>query len=195
MWNHITNLLVLDLETSGVNPFQNDVLAVGLVPFHRPELARTIYVRPTEVHWNEYARRNFAKFEAAWERGAVPPGEACAQVEAYVDELTHGKSATLIGHNIGFDQAFLRKLAFAGGRDQLRGISHRALDTHTLLYLLHAAGKLPADAVSSDGAFRHFAIEVPESERHTAVADALATRKLFKRLLERLGDEHTASAE
>jgi len=184
MLNLDQNLLVLDLETSGVNPFVNDVLAVGLAPVKRPDLARTIYVRPpNKLVWNDYARRNFEKFSKEWDAKAVSPSDACDQIEQYVRDVMPEQRATLVGHNVGFDQAFLRKLAFTGGREQLAGISHRAIDTHTVLYILHAQHLLPSAALSSDGAFRHFNIKVEDGSRHTAQADALATRELFGKAL------------
>jgi DNA polymerase III epsilon subunit-like protein len=194
MLNLDQNLLVLDLETSGVNPFVNEVLAVGLAPARRPDLARTIYVRPPgEITFNEYARRNFEKFSKEWESKAVSPAEACSQIEDYVRDVMPEHRATLVGHNVGFDQAFLRKLAFQGGREQLAGISHRAIDTHTVLYLLHAEHLLPSAALSSDGAFRHFNIRVEDNSRHTAQADALATRELFGKALELLSTRRAAA--
>jgi DNA polymerase III epsilon subunit-like protein len=178
--------VVVDVETSGVNPFIHDVLAVGLVPLASEIEPCTVYVRPSEVKWSAYARANFAKYAQVWETEAVAPSVACAMIESYFARIGRGEKVTLIGHNIGFDLAFLRKLAFLAGKDEIAGASHRALDTHTILYLLHLGGQIPADAVTSDGAFRHFEINVPERLRHTAIGDAVATRDLFQKLLQLL---------
>jgi DNA polymerase III subunit epsilon len=105
-------------------------------------------------------------------------------IEEYVRTTFGGEEVTLVGHNIGFDVAFLRKLAFEGGREQLAGISHRALDTHTLLYVLALENRIPVSATKSDGAFRHFGIQVPPSKRHTALEDARATRALLLAILD-----------
>ena len=91
---------------------------------------------------------------------------------------------TVVGHNVGFDVAFLRQLAFQAGLNEVPLISHRVIDTHTMLYLLHLSGVIPEDALSSDGAFRHFEIGPQAFARHTALGDALATRELFMRVLE-----------
>lgn len=178
------SLLVVDLETSGINPFRHDVLAVGLVPLLERVAPAVIYVRPNEIQWSNYARRNFDKYVADWEAGAMPPSNACEAIERYLAQAFPGKQVTPVGHNIGFDVAFLRKLAFLGGRDELATISHRAVDTHTMLYLLFLKGRVPSSALSSEGAFYHFGIEVPEAARHTAIGDALATRELVLRLFE-----------
>jgi DNA polymerase III epsilon subunit-like protein len=177
-------IVVVDLETSGVNPFRHEVLAVGLAPLDRGLPPLSVYVRPERIQWTEYAERNFERFSGEWNAESISPAEACVSIERYLAEVFSGKPVTPLGHNVGFDLAFLRKLAFLGGRDQLAGLSHRAIDTHTLLYMLASKGQIPHDAATSDGAFRHFGIAV--DGRHTAIGDAIATRDLVYRLLELL---------
>ncbi|EXI78199.1 MAG: DNA polymerase III subunit epsilon [Candidatus Accumulibacter appositus] len=186
MLNNLNNrdLVAIDVETSGTNPFRHDVLAVGLVPLNRELPSALVYVRPGATEWNDFARQNFERFSSEWEAGALVPHEACDAIEAYLAETFGGRTATPIGHNVGFDLAFLRRLAFLGGREQLDGLSHRAIDTHTLLYLLTVQGKIPEDAITSDGAFRYFGITVADRLRHTALGDATATSELVKRVFE-----------
>ena len=108
----------------------------------------------------------------------------------------------LVGHNIGFDLGFLKQLAFLSGKDELTGASHRVLDTYTMLFLLHEKGLIPSSALTSDGAFRYFGIRISETQRHTALGDALATRDLFRAIFDKfdptfgghLSDEHRAVA-
>jgi DNA polymerase III epsilon subunit-like protein len=178
--------VVIDLETSGTNPFRHSVLSVGMVPLSASVHAKMVYVRPPTIVWNEFALNNFKKFSDEWEANAISPSEACSEIEEYLSGSFSVNPVTPIGHNIGFDVAFLRQLAFMGGREQLAGLSHRSIDTHTLLYLLHLQGRIPSSARGSDGAFNHFGIEVPDEFRHTALADAFATRDLFARVLEML---------
>jgi DNA polymerase-3 subunit epsilon len=180
------NLVVIDLETSGTNPFLHDVLTVGLVPLTEAAPPCVVHVRPKEIYWSRYAKENFARFSAAWESEAVSPIAACEAIEQYLSRVFRKEPVTAIGHNVGFDMAFLRKLAFLAGKEEIAGISHRALDTHTILYLLFLSGQIPSSALSSDGAFKYFDISVPKDARHTALGDALATRELFLRLLDML---------
>lgn len=185
------NLLVIDIETTGVNPFKHDALAVGLVPLNRALPQKQIFIAHESLEWNEFALKNFEKFQAEWLAAAIPPFAACQAIEEYIRQTFNGHAVTLIGHNIGFDIAFLRKIAFQGGRDELAGISHRAVDTHTLLYLLKIENRIPVEATTSGGALKHFGIDVPPWERHTALADARATRELvtciFQEIVEATG--------
>ena len=182
------NLLVVDVETTGTNPFRHNVMAIACVPFAGDIPTLELYVAHEKVVWSEYAKKQFDRYALKWETNAISAGNACAVIEQYLSLYYPGESVTLVGHNIGFDMAFLRKLAFEGGRDELAGISHRTVDTHTMLYVLYEQGKLPSSALTSDGAFRHFGIRIRESERHTALGDAFATKTLASKLFELLAN-------
>jgi DNA polymerase-3 subunit epsilon len=183
------NLFVVDLETTGTNPFVHDILAVGIAPLDPNTGPREFYVSldVDRSEWTSFARANFTKFEAKWREGAAAPARICDEIQSYLNG-SGGKPATAIGHNIGFDISFLRKLAFRGERTDLFGFSHRALDTHTMLYLLNLEGVLPESALSSDGAFQYFGISVSEANRHTALGDAIATRILVREIIKLFSD-------
>jgi DNA polymerase-3 subunit epsilon len=91
---------------------------------------------------------------------------------------------TLAGHNVHFDIAFLKAFFSANRKDFSEFFSHRVIDTSSILHYLYLAGKLKQKAVSSDEAFQLFDIEV--EGRHTAMGDAIATAKLFSKLLHRI---------
>ncbi|SRR6266540_978328 len=181
-----SSLVVVDVETSGINPFLNDVLAVGIAPLFANAQSLELYIRPNTIEWSPYAKDNFRKFRSEWELRAVAPSAACEIIEKYLLDNFSGNKVTPIGHNVGFDISFLKRLAFLGGRDELAGLSHRAIDTHTILYLLYLQDKLPITALNSDGAFQYFKIRVPDASRHTALGDALATRELILKLFDLL---------
>jgi|HubBroStandDraft_4_1064222.scaffolds.fasta_scaffold52650_3 DNA polymerase-3 subunit epsilon len=185
------NLFVVDLETTGTNPFLHEVLSVGIAPLDPNAEPRVFYVDcdPDSSAWTSFAKANFKKFEFEWRLGARSPARVCGDIQSYLESICGG-SATAVGHNIGFDMAFLRKLAFRGERTDLCGFSHRALDTHTMLYLLNLKGVIPASALTSDGAFQHFGISVPEADRHTALGDVIATRMLALQLIQLFSATH-----
>ena len=180
-----SDIVVVDTETSGLNPFRHNLMAVAFVPLEMRPVG-VIYVKPGRTLWTWQARRNFLKYETEWKAEGRKPADACAAVEHYLAGVFQAKAAVPAGHNLSFDLAFLRKLAHQGGRDELAGLSHRGLDTHSVLYWLVLQGRLPRRALTSSGAFRHFGIEPPSAVRHTALADAKATRELLLRLLDLL---------
>ncbi len=180
-----TKLFVIDVETTGPNPVVHDPLSIALVPLgNESGVPFVANVTTPEPVWTDYAAENFKRFREEWAMSKRPAEEVVAALERYLSERVAGGPATLIGHNVGFDMAFLRKLAALAGRTDIAGVSHRAIDTHTLLYLGWLNGKLPESVLPSDGAFEYFRISVPAGKRHTALHDALATRELFLRLLE-----------
>jgi DNA polymerase III epsilon subunit-like protein len=176
-------LVSVDVEATGTNPFVHDLLAIALAPLDEEAEPLTAYVRVEDPTWTPFAKENFQRFADDWTREALPPEQVLEALEGYLENVGGAQSVTLVGHNVGFDMAFLRKLAASCGRDGIRGLSHRTLDSHTLLYAAWLRGEVPPEALSSDGAFAHFGIDVPGRIRHTALYDALATRELFMRLL------------
>ena len=176
-------LAAIDVETSGINPFRHQILSLALVPLDLSKSPLELYVNEGEPEWQRIAADYFEGSRPAWEASGRSAIEACVALSSYIDNV-FGSEITVVGHNVGFDVAFLRQLAFRAGLGQVPLISHRVIDTHTILYLLHLSGVIPEDALSSDGAFRHFDIRPPASARHTALGDALATRELFMCVLD-----------
>lgn len=182
------NLAIIDLETTGTNPNVHDVLSVAIVPYEKTAEPLHIHVQCQGGEWSPFARENFKKFSKQWHDHAMAPDKACQYIENYLDNTFQSNEVTIIGHNIGFDVAFLRRLAYVGGRESIRAVSHRTVDTHTMLFLLYQMDVIPASALGSDGAFEYFDIIIPEKDRHTALGDALATRELYVVLMEAFTD-------
>ena len=61
-------------------------------------------------------------------------------------------------------------------------LSHRVIDTHSLLWFSAQNGLIPVEACSSDGAFSYFTCEPPSHLRHSALGDAIATKHLLNQL-------------
>ncbi|WP_439609603.1 3'-5' exonuclease [Hydrogenophaga sp.] len=181
--NGFVNLVAVDVETSGTNPFENEILSIALAPLSEEIVPLEIYVKHAHIKWSEYAKLNFGRFQEQWIRLGIPPKSACKQIEDYLQANYQDQPIILIGHNVGFDISFLRKLAFTAGREMIRGISHRSIDTHSILYYLHLRGLGPKEFTNSDGAFQYFDIPIIPTRRHTALGDAIATRDLFRKLL------------
>ena len=186
-------LVAIDVETTGVNPFVHQLLSVALVPIGREGPSLELHVRYPNLNWSNFGYRNYLQFRERWSNEAVDAKVALHRIEKFISAIGGGRPVTPVGHNVGFDIAFLRQLAAATGHDEVQGLSHRSLDTHTLLYIAWMQGRIPSDARTSDGAFRCFGLK--PTGRHTAIGDALATKDLFLRLVDLLTVEDTLSAD
>lgn len=189
-------LVVVDVETTGIDPFVHKVISLALVPLHPERQALSIFVRyDEELVWSRAAKAFFERDVRTWEAEAVRPLEAIRRIEKF-GKAIGPQPITLIGHNIGFDVAFLKQLAHGAGYSELPFVSHRMVDTHSILYCLYLQGRIPRDALSSSGAFEYFGISPPPEQRHTALGDAMATRLLFNSAFELLlaGGDVTAKS-
>lgn len=175
------HILVIDTETGGLDPHHHSILSIGLASWCG-EHSLEVFVLEEDLHTNPRSME-INRIDLDWLRThGVSVTEACDQIDDFLSRLPHS-SITLAGHNISFDLAFIRRLYRLAGRELSKKVSHRSLDTHSLLWLHAQQGHLPANVCTSDGAFAHFNVEPPPELRHTALGDAIATRLLLRKLL------------
>ena len=120
-------------------------------------------------------------------REGLAPLEAVERIEAFLDAYPGPRPVMVVGHNVAFDLAFMRRIYDMAGRPLPSDFSHRTVGPHALLWSSMAVGKLPPNVRGSDAAFAHFDIAPPDALRHTALGDAVATRDLIERLVELVG--------
>lgn len=177
--------VVLDTETSGLDPLKHSLLSVGLVDWTGDRSLEFLVKEPEIVSDPESMKVNHIDLEKVQAQGLTPV-QACERLAQYIDELSQaaGESVMVVGHNVAFDIAFLRRIHHIAGYPFSSVFSHRTVDTHSLLWALVQSGKLPSQVTSSDAAFAHFGLMPPIELRHTALGDAWATRSLLLKLLE-----------
>ncbi len=182
----LDRVVVFDTETGGLDPLNHSLLSIGLVSGDGTQRTE-VFVREPQLVTNPRSME-VNGIDLAWlDRNGLSPVEAVDAVEMFIEGLRVPRPVMMVGHNIAFDVAFMRRLYALADRPIPRDFSHRTVDTHTLLWSLAATGKLPDDATSSDGAFAFFEIAPPPEARHTALGDAIATRELLLRLLPLIG--------
>lgn len=170
----VTRWVVLDVETSGLDPAADRVLAVGAVAVHADrDRARIAMADSLELFVAQTApseRENILVHgigEAA-QRSGLDPARASERLRAYLGD------SPVVAFHAAFDRGFLsRALKSWSGH----ALGNAWLDVAELAPALHAEAKGHA----LDDWLAHFAI--PVDQRHNACADALATAMLFVRLL------------
>lgn len=176
------DLVVLDVETSGRDVYENNIWELAFVPLDENKENLHIYIDlPINNRWNEWARDNFWQSKKKWEQDAMPIPTAARRIKEYV--YSFDSKIKLVGQNIGFDYKFLEKLFRAHNRKGIpKNISHRTIDTNTIAESLIYKNKLPAECEGSSKLFKYFGIEV--EGRHTALGDSKATKDIFVKLME-----------
>lgn len=171
----LENVIALDVETGGLNPLRHSLLEVALVA--RDHELKILIAEPYPVAEQEALLVNGLSLELCEREGLSPP----AAVDEIEEFLAVHKCPVLVGHNIAFDLAFLRRLYHMAQRPVPKCFA-RTLDTHTLLWVLAWLGAIKPEACTSSGAFEAFDVEMT-GPRHTALVDARATLDLFERML------------
>lgn len=163
--------VAIDLETTGLDPRRDDVVAVAAIPFvegrPRPgyvslvDPGRPIPAASTRIHGID-------------DRG-VAGAPALDEVLPRLDAACAGR--VLVGHDVAFDVAVLARAR------RLRGLPEPeiiALDTHRLAVALHPSWRRHAEL---ETVARHLGI--PVVGRHTAEGDARLAGQILLALLPR----------
>ena len=185
--NRKTTYVVIDTETGGLNPDHHSLISVGLVDKSGTKMDEFI-VREPKLVADPRSMAIHGISEAQIESDGLSPNEAVDRFEAFFNDIEG--TILLAGHNISFDLSFIRRLYRLTNRQRPCRISHRSIDTHTMLWTAIQLGVLPPETSSSDGAFAYFKIEPPADKRHTALGDAIATQKLLEALISSLASQN-----
>jgi DNA polymerase-3 subunit epsilon len=170
----------LDLETGGLDPGRDAILAVGMVPLRAGTIrlgeayetlvrpADTGGIRPESVRTHQLVPRDVSD--------APPIGEALREI----DERLRGGAALLV-HQAAIDVRFLRA---AYGAEGLRWPRPTVVDTVELLVkavrkrrFLDPTSQQRDPVLNLAEARRRFGL--PEYGAHDALTDAIATAELF----------------
>ena len=176
------HMIVIDTETGGLDPHKHSILSLGMTSWCG-QYTQEFFVLEEPLTTNPRSME-INRIDLNWLRThGRSPRDTCDHIDQFLAQLPQS-SFMLVGHNISFDIAFIKRLYRLAERSLPTALSHRSIDTHSLLWLLAQEGHIPASACTSDGAFTYFEVEPPEELRHTALADAIATRELLKKILD-----------
>ena len=180
--------LVFDTETGGLDWSRHSLLTLGLVAGDTAGVAEGLEIAVRhEPYVVSGGGMKVNRIDlVAHHEAALEPAQALEVLDAFLARhFPSDGPVILVGHNIGFDIAFLRAFLEAQGRSLEPRFSHRSVDTHSVAAALRDAGRIPTSVkLSSTALFAHFGIEVPDAQRHTALGDALATHALYWKLVE-----------
>ena len=178
-------LLFIDTETGGVKPESDALLEVALAVWDEGYvIAQKVWkIKSGDKFYRQRALDiNHINIEDH-NKIAQEPAEAANEIAGFIEEWFPEGHATLAGQNVAFDRDFLRMLIFENLDVNFADlVTHRLLDTMSILNFLHANGLIPAEALCLDGALEHLGIVV--TNRHSAMGDVNATIALMDKLSE-----------
>lgn len=172
--------IVLDTETTGLSVQRDRVVSIGAVRvqgmrvFHQYTIDRLVNPlmqippRSTAIHG----------ITNAMVAGAPLFGNVAPELAAMIE------GTVVVGHNIAFDLAILRREAQRTGVDWSTPPS---LDTGPLMMALEPGTM----GIGLDALAERFGVEI--QGRHTALGDCLVTAEIFVRMIPRLQDHGVAT--
>ncbi len=171
--------VVLDTETTGLNPKADRILCIGAVGVQNWQIR-------LQDSLEIYLRQNYTPAHGEVAIHGILPVEKADMVEeadAVYQFLDYVGDAVLIGHHIRFDVSILNQ---ALNRLHLPTLKNKIADTHRLAQRVHP----PTNALFHPGNYGLDKLceqyRIPTSDRHTAAGDAYITAILFLKLLARL---------
>ncbi len=180
-------MIVIDIETSGVDYQKNSIVSIGALDFSQSE--RRFY---GECRLWDGAHINN---EATAIHGLSPesvtdpskPTEA-ELVRGFMEWSQHMGDRTLVGQNVSFDRDFLKAACYRAHLPW--DLAHRTIDTHTLCYMhmVKRGIEPPLDQQHRRSALNLDAVLVycgipEEPEPHNALTGALCHTEVTSRLL------------
>lgn len=181
-----TRLVIIDSETSGLDPTVNSLLSIGVVVWEDGQIRDDIelFIAEEKIATDPESMRINKINLSLHKQHAISPNEAVRKLEIFLSKYFDFKSRIpLAGHNVSFDVGFLRRLYRLAGFNYENRFSHRLLDTASVMRFLAIAGRLPIDNPGLDAGLKYFGINVAARDRHSALGDARATAKLLRELI------------
>lgn len=175
-------LVVVDLETSGLNVQRDDILSIGAVAISHGVLHMADPFERTVFRPNHQPNDATVLHEIA--PSHVQAGQPVDQ--ALSDFLNFAGTCVLFAFHAGFDQRMLtRSLA----RDLGYRLQHRFLDVAELAPMLFPEAAAQCSTLDD---WQHY-FQLTNSERHNASADAQTTAEMLLILLNRLAKQGTST--
>jgi len=178
-------MIVVDIETTGLNPRKNSIVSIGAVDFHNPEdqfyEERKIF-EGAEVHPQALKVNGFTEEQIRDE--AKRSLEEI--IEAFLSWTEKSGIKVLAGHNIaGFDVLFLINSANKYGLNWNMG--RRCVDTHSLCYAHHLKRKAPPlnegeSSLNLDNVLIYVGLP-PEPKPHNALIGAKLEAEVLSRII------------
>lgn len=173
-------ILVIDTETGGLDAKKHSLLTIGLAVY---EDGKIIAEQEYFLKHKDYVVN--AKALEINHINLISHDSIAIESKIIIDDIKRfllsnfGTDKPVIaGHNVEFDNGFMAQLFEDENEVWNNYVSHRKLDTCSLINYLMITGKIDLKSASLEACIKYFKIET--EERHTAKDDVRATIKLIE---------------
>lgn len=176
-------MIIVDIETSGLDPKIHGILSIGAVDFENAE--NKFY---GECRLKEGAKVDLKALEVNGFTGEQIKNcpKSCEELmKEFLDWTKTIPDRTLAGHNVAFDTGFLKENCKEFGLEWSFG--HRYVDSHSGFYLYMRSKGL--EIPMKDGRavvgmdFILNTLKLKKRDKHNALEDAQLTAEIFKKIL------------
>lgn len=181
--------VVLDVETGGLDSKRHSLLTVGIV-LVKDDVA--LEQGEFKIKHNEYCvtakalkinKIDLVKHHE--DADAITLEQAKETLTTFVKNVFGEEKPEVVGHNVAFGIGFVRDQIFGSKEEMDKTFSYRSIDTAGISRFLTEAGIISPRNNSLDGLIEYFGVGSSEdSDRHTALGDALKTLEVYKKLVE-----------
>lgn len=170
-------MIVIDVETGGLDPHKNPLLSIGAVEFENQDNTFYVAIAPYgDLEITEQALAINGINVNEWR--SKDPLEVA--MKAFNDWVSPIPNKMIIGENPSFDRDFINiNLARCGIKSPF---GYRTLDIHTAAFVKFKKAGIQFDKLGMDDTYRILFME-PEPKPHNALVGARMEAKAFSRLL------------
>lgn len=176
------NLFFVDCETTGLNPALHEIISLSYISTNQENkevlAAGTFYVHPQQLDKADPKALEVNGY--SFDRWRLEGTVTRAEMVQRLAEVSAG--AVLVGHNVKFDEAFMRAAFVAEGAQP--AWSYHTVDTVALAWPLYL--KRYVEGLRLDDLCKRY--KCLRATVHTAEEDVRITRRIYQGLVEDLSE-------
>ena len=169
-------LIIIDTETTGLNPELNNIIQLAAVDYDDPNSYFNMYSNIVTTMEPEAQQKHGLTPEKLTKLGAVDIIQLLLEFELFINQ--YDDDILLAGWNPGFDYSFLR-CYYKRANLQMHRIQYKTLDVFSLCWLINKNLSSLNDAVA-------YFIASSRNQNHDALQDALLTRSILYEVITRI---------
>ncbi|OIO32757.1 MAG: hypothetical protein COZ49_02565 [Candidatus Yonathbacteria bacterium CG_4_10_14_3_um_filter_47_65] len=179
-------MIIIDVETSGLDPKKYSILSIGAVDFDVPD--RSPFYRECQVWDGALVSKEALAVNGFTEAECFDPSRGLFEdsIRAFWHWVEQSNELTIAGQNTSFDRDFINDSFRRAGIDFQ--FAFRTIDLHSVCYAYHLKNEIPIplknghSALSLDKILEFVGMET-ESRPHHALNGAKLETEAFSRLL------------